>query len=140
MVARGCGDRETDQERGEEGETNRQGALESARPWEWDEIKVTQSLPTLQPHGLYIPWSSPGQDTEVGSPSLLQGIFPTQGSNPGLPLCRQILYQLSHKGSLGVGWGFLITFSHQVLVQGDHVYFADEETEAQKVHHCLDKI
>ena len=32
--------------------------------------------------------------------SLLQGIFPTQGSNPGLPNCRQILYQLSHKGSL----------------------------------------
>ena len=38
-------------------------------------------------------------DTGVGSLSLLQGIFPTQGSNPGLPQCRQILYQLSHKGS-----------------------------------------
>jgi hypothetical protein len=36
----------------------------------------------------------------VGSLSLLQGIFPTQGSNPGLPHCRQILSQLSHKGSL----------------------------------------
>jgi len=36
----------------------------------------------------------------VGSLFLLQGIFPTQGSNPGLPHCRQILYQLSHKGSL----------------------------------------
>ena len=47
MVARGCGDRETDQERGGEGETNRQGALEGARPWERGEIKVTQSLPTL---------------------------------------------------------------------------------------------
>jgi len=35
----------------------------------------------------------------VGSISLLQRIFPTQGSNPGLPHCRQILYQLSHKGS-----------------------------------------
>ena len=35
----------------------------------------------------------------VGSLSLLQGIFPTQGSNPRLPHCRQILYQLSHKGS-----------------------------------------
>jgi len=34
-----------------------------------------------------------------GSHSLLQGIFPTQGLNPGLPHCRQILYQLSHKGS-----------------------------------------
>ena len=35
----------------------------------------------------------------MGSCSLLQGIFPTQGSNPGLPHCRQILYQLSHQGS-----------------------------------------
>ena len=37
------------------------------------------------------------QNTVVGSLSLLRGIFPTQGSNPGLPHCRQILYQLSHK-------------------------------------------
>ena len=54
---------------------------------------------SLQPHGLYIPWNSPGQKTGVGSLSLLQSIFPTQGSNPGLPHCRKILYQLSHKGS-----------------------------------------
>ena len=41
----------------------------------------------------------------MGSLSLLQGIFPTQGSNPGLPHCRQILYQLSHQGSPGkVRW------------------------------------
>ena len=51
---------------------------------------------SLRPHGLYSPWNSPGQNTGVGSLSLLQGIFLTQGSNPGLPLCRQILYQLSH--------------------------------------------
>ena len=44
------------------------------------------------------PWNSPGQNTGVGSLSLLQGIFPTQGSNPGLLHCRQLLYQLSHKG------------------------------------------
>ena len=54
---------------------------------------------SLQPHGLHSPWTSSGQNTGVGSLSLLQGIFPTQGSNPGLPHCRQILYQLSHKGS-----------------------------------------
>ena len=54
---------------------------------------------SLWPHGLYSPWNSPDQNTGVGSLSLLQGIFPTQGSNPGLPHCRQILYQLSHKGS-----------------------------------------
>ena len=54
---------------------------------------------TLRPHGLYNPWNSPGQNTAVGSLSLLQGTFPTQGLNPGLPHCRRILYQLSHKGS-----------------------------------------
>ena len=53
----------------------------------------------LQPHGLYSPWNSPGQITGVGSHSLLQGIFPTQGSNPSLLHCRQILYQLSHQRS-----------------------------------------
>ena len=45
------------------------------------------------------PWNSPGQNTEVGSLSLVQGIFPTPGSNPGLPHCRQIPYQLSYQGS-----------------------------------------
>ena len=48
---------------------------------------------------LYSLWNSSGQNTRVGSLSLLQGIFPTQRSNPGLPHCRWILYQLSHKGS-----------------------------------------
>ena len=60
---------------------------------------------SLRPHGLYrIPytWNSPGQNTGVGSLSLLQGIFPTQGSNLGLPRCGRILYQLSHTGSPGV--------------------------------------
>ena len=51
---------------------------------------------SLRPRGLYSPWNSPGQNTGVGSLSLLQGIFPTQGSNPGLLHCRRILYQLSH--------------------------------------------
>ena len=51
------------------------------------------------PHGLYGPWHSPGQNTGVGSCSLLQGLFPTQGLNPGLPHCRWILYQLSPQGS-----------------------------------------
>ena len=53
----------------------------------------------LQSQGLNSPWNSLGQNTGVSSLSLLQGIFPTQGSNPGLLHCRQILYQLSHKGS-----------------------------------------
>ena len=62
-------------------------------------VKDAQSCPTLRPHGLYSLWNSPGQNTGVGSLSLLQGIFPTQGSNPGLLHCRQILYQLSYQGS-----------------------------------------
>ena len=53
----------------------------------------------LWPHRLCSPWDSPGQYTGVGSLSLLQVFFPTQGSNPGLPHCRRILYQLSHKES-----------------------------------------
>ena len=61
------------------------------------DLDVTQSCPTLRPHGLHSPWNSPGQNAGVGSLSLLQGIFPTQGSNPGLPHCRWILYQLRHK-------------------------------------------
>ena len=47
-------------------------------------------------------WNSPGQNTRVGSLSLLQGIFPSQELNPGLPHCGQILYQLSHKGHLKI--------------------------------------
>ena len=56
---------------------------------------VSDSLRSLD----YSPWNSPGQNTGVGSLSLLQGIFPIKGSNPGLPHCRWILYQLSHNGS-----------------------------------------
>ena len=54
---------------------------------------------SLRPHRLYSPWNSPGLNTGVGSLSLLQGVFPTLGLNPGLLHCRQILYQLNHKGS-----------------------------------------
>ena len=43
------------------------------------------------------PWNSPGQNTGMGSLSLLQGIFPTQGSNQGLLHCRWVLYQLSYE-------------------------------------------
>ena len=55
---------------------------------------------SLEPHGLYnSPWNSLGQNTGVGRLSRIQGIFPTQGSNPSLLHCRWILYQLSHKKS-----------------------------------------
>ena len=78
----------------------------------WSEVKVTQLCPTLcdhmnyTGHGILQPTScpstrrdSPGKNPGVGSHSLLQGIFPTQGLNPGLLHCRQILCQLSHQGS-----------------------------------------
>ena len=58
------------------------------------------------------PWDSSGKNTGVGSHSLLQGIFLTQGSNLGLPHCRQTLYHLSHQGNwqrviVGVTWAWL---------------------------------
>ena len=64
-------------------------------------VKVSCSVvsDSLQTHRLYSSWNSPGQNTGVGSLSLLQGIFPTQGSNPGLLHYRWILYQLSYQGS-----------------------------------------
>ena len=66
----------------------------------WSESESRSVVPdSLRPHGLYSLWNSPGQNTGVGSLSLLQGIFPAQGSNPCLPYCRQIPYQLSHQGS-----------------------------------------
>jgi len=48
---------------------------------------------------LLCPWNSSGQNTGMGSCSHLQGIFPTQGSKPGLLHCRQIIYHLRHQGS-----------------------------------------
>ena len=66
---------------------------------------VTQSCPTLRnPLDCSLPSSSnhgdsPGKNTGMGCHALLQGIFPTQGSNPGLPHCRWIPYHLSHQGS-----------------------------------------
>ena len=86
----------------------------SSRPWDWTQVSCKAGRfftiwspsescsvvsDSLWPHGLYTPWNSPGQDTGVGSLSLLQGIFTTRGLNPGLPNCRRLLYQLSHKGS-----------------------------------------
>ena len=68
---------------------------------------VTKSCPTLcdpmdcRPPRLLSPWGFLGKNTRVGCQLLLQGIFPTQGSNPGLLHCRQILYRLSHQGGPG---------------------------------------
>ena len=75
---------------------------------------------SVQPHGLYPirllhPWNSPGKNTGVGSHFLLQGIFPTQGSNSGLLYCRQILYWLGCEGRLqDLSWGHINFLSSTV--------------------------
>ena len=56
----------------------------------------------LEPTRLLCPWDSPGKNTGVSHHALFQGIFPTQGPNPGLPHCRWILYHLSYQGSPGI--------------------------------------
>ena len=83
-------------------------------------VLVAQSCPTLlQRHELYptrllCPWDSPGKNTGGGCHFLLQGIFPTQESNPGLLHCSQILYRLSHQGSptgkARGGWSQVFSF------------------------------
>ena len=70
---------------------------------------------SLQSHGLYSPWNSPGQNTGVGSRFLLQGLFPTQRSNPGLLHCRWILY-------------------HQVKPKGDRKSQRKEMTDQARSH------
>ena len=64
------------------------------KQWKWKLLSRVQ-----EPCGLYNASNSPGKNTGVDSLSLLQGIFPTQGLNPGLLHCRRILYQLSYQGS-----------------------------------------
>ena len=69
--------------------------------WKWSHSVISDSLRPhgLQPTRLLCPWDFPGNSTGVGCHFLLQGIFLTQGSNPGLLHCRQMLYRLSHQGS-----------------------------------------
>ena len=74
--------------------------------WKWERkwscLVMSNSLRPhrLLPTRLLCPWDFPDNSTGVDYHFLLQGIFPTQGSNPGLPHCRQILYCLSHQESL----------------------------------------
>ena len=79
------------------------------------EVEVTQLCLTLC-DPMDCPWNSPGQNTGVGSLFLLQGIFPTQGSNPGLSHCRQIFYQLSHQGRPTVGHSFMLNIENALIV------------------------
>ena len=110
-------------------------------------VKVAQSCPTLwDPHGVYSPWNSPGQNTGVGSLSLLQGIFPPQELNPGLSYCGWILFSWATGkpkntgvGSLslvqwifptqGLNWGLLhcrrilYQLSHQEILRSGSLFF-----------------
>ena len=73
---------------------------------ESEKVKVAQSCPTLcdpMDYNPCSPWDSPGQNTGVGSLSLLQRIFSTQGLNPGLPHCRQTLTNWATKEVLADG-------------------------------------
>ena len=77
-------------------------------PFKWSHSVMSDSLqPHLQPTRLLCPWDLPGKGTRVSHHFLLQGIFPTQGWNPGLPHCRQTLYRLCHQGSPNTGVGSL---------------------------------
>ena len=67
---------------------------EHTEKWKWKSLYHIRLCDSMD-----CPWNSPGQNTGVGRLSLLQGIFPTQESNPGLLHCSWIHYQLSHKGS-----------------------------------------
>ena len=62
---------------------------------------------------LLCPWGSPGKNARVGCHALLQGMFPTQGLNPGLSHCRWILYHLNHEGSPKILEWVAYTFSRR---------------------------
>ena len=95
----------------------------------------------LQPTRLLCPWDSPGTTIGVGCHALLQGIFPTQGSNPGLLHYRQILYHLSHQGSF-VQQKPLVCFRGKK--KNTHIHStssycnhrADSPVGAYKSYHC----
>ena len=66
------------------------------------------------PPGFSVRGDSSGKNTQVGCPALLQEIFPTQGSNPGLPHCRQILHHLRHQESPS---GMLLSHKKERLLE-----------------------
>ena len=100
------------------------------------ESEVAQSCPTLRDPmdcsltRLLRPWDFPGKSTGVGCHFLLQEIFPTQGLNPGLPHCRQMLYHLSHQRSTWIiikywllfPWFFNLQFFSFTMVWKWHTY------------------
>ena len=82
---------------------------------------------------LLCPWDSPGRNTRVGCPFLLQGTFPTQGSNPGLLHSRQILYQLSHQGRKSINYSKIFFLITNILKSKRE----DKWLGAEQVHFCM---
>ena len=90
---------------------------------------------SLQPHGLYParllhPWDFPDKDTGVGCHLILQRIFLTQGSNPGLPHCRQTVYRLSHQGNHEWLKTFSILKQHPLKSFGDYMNMNQEKEQS----------
>ena len=100
---------------------------------------------TLWSVALQVPLSMgfPGKNTRVGGHFLLQGIVPTQGSNPGFPHCRWILYQLSHKGgyyiatlnSLSLGFSDTtdLTYFHSLFLSSPY-FKGDDKNKSTQLH------
>ena len=84
-------------------------------PWDLPNPGIKPGSPALQADSLPAEPQRKPKNTGVGSLSLLQGIFPTQGLNPSLSHCRRILYQLSHKGSPITAGFFFITFKFYLI-------------------------
>ena len=104
------------------------------------ESKVTQCPTLCDPMDctrLLCPWDFPGKSTGVGFHFLLQGIFLTQASNPGLLHCRQTLYPLSHQGSLvsmTYSLKYLFIWLYWVLVVACGIQFPDQESNLGPLH------
>ena len=103
-------------------------------------MKVAQSCPALGPRGLYSPWNSPGQNTAVGSFTLLQWIFPTQESNRGLLHCKRIslptaVSALPKRGAL---LGQLNNFP-SIKSQGSQHEWAESQPASKRHQPCPQK-
>ena len=85
--------------------------------WSLSCVLLFATSRTIAHQALLCPWDSPGKNTGVGCHSLLQGILLTQGLNPGLLHCRQIVYHLSHQGI-----PILLPNNIQSLVSQNHKY------------------